>query len=930
MTVDPSVVPGLLFLLAELVALVGVGYVIVLVALRETDRRVALAQGLIVGPAIWGVVVNLVMFVLPGMAGAIAGWVFVLTLAAVLVWRSSKSVRPRLRVTAVLALAILAALFWIALASRQMLWITDAPNHLGVAASIRAGIFPPELSWIPGTPVPYHYGAYMLMGLLAPPSGPNLAFVHELLSAYAWASLVLVVGTALLRRGGWFSALILTPLLLSTGAWTFERALELIHIPIPEDLPTAGIRASLTEIYWPPTSGDFAGKLAALPNIWKPAFPLAYGLAFIVLQRAASSERRTWPAILTLAALTGYLGLTSSTLTPVVLFLWAGLEAIHFVKCRRAGSSLRMALGRPVCGLAVAALLTLTGASSALILGESTTSGLSLGWVDNLHIWRPLGAFETLPGGVALLGLGPLAVAGVAALAGWRDRFVLALTVGALMLMVAALVLRYDPAPHDLGRLAGHARNLALLALLLALSSQMAKLGSRWRYAAGALLVGLVVWPTISAPVSNLRRAIERGIEVANAGPALNADGQWLARRHKLRGLPDRIADFIRNNTAVDPRVFSPNPHEMTYATGRPNASGLAGLVHVHPREGPTYKDVLNFLEMAAIRRLGIEYIHAPDSWVESLPDDAVERLKDPRLFEPLVRDESESLYRVLPAFLTLDVPPAAGSFESLRQAVPESATVLISEGFESILLYQTAWPLSHARLLGSIEPNTVHLRSPWQIGQVGEEAPDLIITPVAFLPWALPPAAREPIWWDEQVAVYALNGAVDPIMPPPPSAEPLQFSVRISDVSDSGARIAFTATFDDGAPDLWSSQDWVLIATDPLPWNPQKQVLPNGPAAIAVWFISYLNPGKGTTSLIHEFDFHAPSLAVQREHGVFKPLERSEGVLDADSYVLAVRLRHEDKPNQWRDTAIIPVLRITVSDTGEVSYEVHEDLQGG
>ena len=46
------VVPGLLFLLAEFAALAGVGYVIVRVALRETDPRVALAQGLVVGPAI--------------------------------------------------------------------------------------------------------------------------------------------------------------------------------------------------------------------------------------------------------------------------------------------------------------------------------------------------------------------------------------------------------------------------------------------------------------------------------------------------------------------------------------------------------------------------------------------------------------------------------------------------------------------------------------------------------------------------------------------------------------------------------------------------------------------------------------------------------------------------------------------------------------
>ena len=217
MTVDPSVVPGLLFLLAELVALAAIGYVIVRVALRETDDRVALAQGLVVGPAIWGVVVSLVMYALPGMAGAIAGWIFVLALAVVLVWRAPEPVRPRLRAAAAFSVAA-RALFWVALASRQLMTIPDAALHLGMAASIREGGFPPEIPWHPGTPAPYHYGSNMLRGLLAPPSGPDLAFVEELLGAYAWISLALVVATALLRRASGFTALTTAPFLLTAGA----------------------------------------------------------------------------------------------------------------------------------------------------------------------------------------------------------------------------------------------------------------------------------------------------------------------------------------------------------------------------------------------------------------------------------------------------------------------------------------------------------------------------------------------------------------------------------------------------------------------------------------------------------------------------------------------------------------------------------------
>ena len=87
MTVDPTVLPGLLLLAAELLALAAVGYVVARVALRQTDDRLALAQGLVIGPALWGLIVNFILHVLPGMSGALAGWIIVLALAAGLAWR---------------------------------------------------------------------------------------------------------------------------------------------------------------------------------------------------------------------------------------------------------------------------------------------------------------------------------------------------------------------------------------------------------------------------------------------------------------------------------------------------------------------------------------------------------------------------------------------------------------------------------------------------------------------------------------------------------------------------------------------------------------------------------------------------------------------------------------------------------------------------
>ena len=220
MIVDPAVVPGFLLLLVEFVALAAVGFIVVRVALRQTDDRMALAQGMVVGLALWGLITNFVLYAVPGLAGAAVGWGVTLMLGAVLAWRAPRPLGLQPRTAAGFVLLVL-ALFLVALASRQQVTIPDPHSHLGLAASLRAGGFPPEMAWNPGMPAHFHHGAYLLIGLLAPPAGPDLAFVHELLSVYAWASAVLVVVTALVARGSWQSALLLTPLLLTAGLWTW-------------------------------------------------------------------------------------------------------------------------------------------------------------------------------------------------------------------------------------------------------------------------------------------------------------------------------------------------------------------------------------------------------------------------------------------------------------------------------------------------------------------------------------------------------------------------------------------------------------------------------------------------------------------------------------------------------------------------------------
>ena len=72
-------------------------------------------------------------------------------------------------------------LFWVALASRQLLMNPDS-IHLALAASINAGNWPPTLPWNPDHSVPYHYAAALLMGMLAPPVDPTCR-----LPAKCWA-----------------------------------------------------------------------------------------------------------------------------------------------------------------------------------------------------------------------------------------------------------------------------------------------------------------------------------------------------------------------------------------------------------------------------------------------------------------------------------------------------------------------------------------------------------------------------------------------------------------------------------------------------------------------------------------------------------------------------------------------------------------------
>ena len=905
MTVDPTVIPGLLLLALELLALAAVGYVVARVALRQSNDLLALAQGMVIGPALWGLTVNFVMYLSPGLAGALATWVVVLALAALLAWRSPAVLRLPLRTVAGFAVVAL-VLFWIALAVRQTLLIPDFEIHLGLAASIRAGGFPPALPWSPGQPAPYHYGVDMLIGLLTPPFGPDLAFVTELLGGYVWTSLALVVAATLKQRASWPIVLALAPILLTAGGWTlaFREAAApvILQLPVPSGVPAAGIRASLGDIYWPLVEWPWATEIAvAPPNIWKPFFVFGYALAAVILERLAASRGRSWVAGLTLTALLGFLGLVGETMAIMTLSLWVLVDFLQLWRSWPKRPSGWRPIGRAAAWPTLAAILLATnGGIITGALAGSSASGLSLGWIDGAGSRRPFGAFDVRPGGVSLLGIGPVPVA-----------------VGSGAFLLVAFTLQYAIVPHDVYRFDGHARTFALLALLVALSGSLQGLRPRWRHVAVTSIVVLVAWPTVAAPAHTIASAISRGINLANARPEDRQFDDWLMGRYPLPHAASKaVVEYVRERTAVDARVLSANPQALSIVTGRPNASGFAQLLHLRPKTGSEYSDAIRYLEPTAVKRLGIDYVHAADAWAAGLPQRAQRWLSDPRLFELLVRDGVHALYRIRPAFLGLTTAPAPESFEALRQVVPASAAVYLSPALEPLSALRAAATLPHARLFGVVDPEPWHLLTEVPIERLEGRTPDMVITAARLVPAAFPPERRTPVWWNDEIAVYATSGPIAPGRP-----RPRDVSVHLSDAIVDAGRLAFTATFINRASGQWKGQDWIVAPTDQSAWAfPAGFEADERTYAGVQWYAGQVVPRRKSVTHRYVFDPLGTSLAVRGESGNFVAIASSGGGLGPGEWILAIRLRHN-----WWEAAFIPVAKIQVTAAGDVGYTVFE-----
>ena len=175
----------------------------------------------------------------------------------------------------------------------------------------------------------------------------------------------------------------------------------------------------------------------------------------------------------------------------------------------------------------------------------------------------------------------------------------------------------------------------------------------------------------------------------------------------------------------------------------------------------PEYQDAIQGLDPGAVGRLGVSYVHAPNRWVAELPDSARARLRDPGLFDLLVQGGDDALYRIRPAFLEL--PSGPGTYEALRRAIPASTSVYLAPSSEPLSWVRAASALSHTRLFGTLKTHiSMHYRSDFRPDPLDGGATDLVVLPLrGVAPSAFPPDRRQPIWWNDELAVYAPTGTV-------------------------------------------------------------------------------------------------------------------------------------------------------------------------
>ena len=162
-------------------------------------------------------------------------------------------------------------------------------------------------------------------------------------------------------------------------------------------------------------------------------------------------------------------------------------------------------------------------------------------------------------------------------------------------------------------------------------------------------------------------------------------------------------------------------------------------------------------------------------------------------------------------------------------------------------------------------------------------------------------------------------DGAIEPVRQPPPQAIQGPACGRSASPTDASS---FTATLTaTHAGTGWTGQDWLVVPADASPWA-LPRIRPTDPAV--QWYAGQAQPRPESITRRYVYDPQAVTLRLQDAPADAVDLDSSGEPLEPGIWILAVRLQ-----SAYRLAGFIPVAKVVVSQTGDVSYEAYTGEYG-
>ncbi|MBM4435710.1 MAG: hypothetical protein FJ029_00450 [Actinobacteria bacterium] len=908
---------GVVLLVLIAAALTGGGVIFARRWLAEADGPMALTAGALVGPAVWLAGLNLCFYLAPSPLGVgLASGLWALAVGLTVrrsPWRTLLPAR-RTAVRAAALFAVWAIVAWVALANRQVSGYYDETWTMPLAATMLRGNFPPVSPWAPDLATSYHYGLSLFVAGLRTLTGLDYVALFEFVSAGAMAACLILVGSLIWRLplGPWLLAPAVL-LLLGRGAKQFARVPWLVNVVVPVGAPGPGLRASLGSVYAPPAEPASGILVAGPPQVELPQFPMAIGLALVVLHHATRPDLNGRRAVL-LGVLLATVGLLEES---AMLATCAGLGALVVVSfLRRSGAPswrpLAMTLASAVPWIALAGGVI----SDALLRGEGPVGARgAIVWAlraDPAYLapWH----LRALPGGVGVLEVTSWPVLLVAALVAWwtRNWLALALAGGGWAAGLAYRLFDYRFV-DDIVRLDMFARVFGVLALALAVASIRRHVRVAVAAPACLVAVGLIGWPSAAMLLAPTLGNVGSGIAIGpglgtGAGPSASA--LEARARTGLRAAIDESAavlDYAGRALPQGTRVLTASPPAFGVATGLATPFTTQAYLQFVPIAGPEYLDAIRTLAPAALRQLGTTHVHATPSLRGGLTPEAHAALDDPQSFARVTGEpDGSALYRVLPAYLASDRPPPPDTYLALAALVPADARVYVSPSLGGEARNRAFYALRTRRLLGTLA-TAGDGRLSFPIDPFAPGTPvDFIALPDGTVPIHLGRTRADAVWFQDGVRLYDLRAP--PVKPASPGS-PGTFAIE--PIEQGAGRLRFRLEVgSDGERPAWTGTEWLVFPSDAGPYfEPRLGSLGVGARQ---WFQGPLEPQTATLTIELAYDHAAGTLRIVGGAGVPADVPRSEPDSGPGPWVFALVFR------AGRSVAgVLPVAGLELTDSG-------------